>query len=396
MQFAMPQISVRDIYKEIDQDENLAIKETKGELSTVICEGLGNLLVEFEEFAQRAGNGQVGFHCAWNNGNLMIKSGQLAKYYPQLNHFVSLYEQDKTYSPHVEVAYKHVFALGLQSGGMYDDPAEVNSYYNKSGATLFNELIQRVYHECQTPEFKRKLSAREYNAVRNFRSVGEYIAALFEHCKSRLLAIRVDFGFAIHPQLHPHEVTLTEAQAYLDRFLNNRRGRALFKNLVGYVWKLEHGRQKGYHFHFCMLFDGSRVENHSYIAMKVGEYWQELTDGRGTYHSCHAHKRPYFRSGIGMIEHDDFEKRSNLLYALSYFFKKDQYVKMKLSEKARVYGRGEMPKPRNSTVGRPRRKVENEGALQNMGDIFENAMTHGTLPAVNRISSNQDECDSSD
>jgi hypothetical protein len=376
MEFKMPEHEIRDIYKEIDHDENLVMAEVDGKLTTIICEGFGNRLVEFEEFAQRAANGQTGFHVVRNAFGLMsITNGQLAQYFPSLNHFISLYEPCKSYSPHVEAAYAQIAAMGLGDCELSKEPADLAFTLQRTGADLFNELIERINRACQTPEFKRKLNTREYNAVRNFRSVAAYIAALFEHCKSRLLAIRVDFGFAIHPQLHPHEITLAEAQAYLDRFLNNRRGRALFNHLVGYVWKLEYGRLKGYHFHLCFLFDGAQVENHSYIAMKIGEYWRELTDGRGTYHSCHTNKRPYSRSGIGMIEHDDFEKRSNLLYALSYFFKKEQYVKVKLTEKARVCGRGEMPKVRSSTVGRPRRSVPNESAFRNMADMLVSGLT---------------------
>lgn len=383
MHVTMLEPSIRDIYKAIDQDENLVITEVDGQLSTIICEGFGNLLVDFEEFAQHAAAGQSGFHITQNAfGGTSITSGQLAAHFRNLENYISLYEKGKTYSPHVETAYSQIDDMGLGAGEFSKNPAELYQPLQMTGADVFNELIERINRECQSAEFKRKISTRQYNTVRNFRSVCEYVAALFEHSKSRLLVVRVDFGFAINPQLHPHEVTLAEAQEYLDRFLSNRRGRALFKHLVGYVWKLEHGRLKGYHFHLCFLFDGAQVENHSYIAMKIGEYWRELTDGRGTYHSCHANKQPYARPAIGMIEHDDFEKRSNLLYTLGYFFKKDQYVKMKLSEKARVYGRGEMPKVRSTTVGRPRRDVEDKEAFRSMADVFAKGLLRKISPST--------------
>lgn len=56
------------------------------------------------------------------------------------------------------------------------------------------------------------------------------------------------------------------------------RSNKLFDNRVGYVWKLEYGIDKGFHYHM-MIQDIN-------IAKMIGEYWAAvITHYRGLYYS---------------------------------------------------------------------------------------------------------------
>lgn len=234
------------------------------------------------------------------------------------------------------------------------EPSDFSSRHKKTGAEMFNDLIGAIAEKAGTSEFKKKVYSREYNAVRNFNSASKYVSDLFLRY-SRLLVVRVDFGFKTEDPMQPHSVTITEAQTFLARFLNSRRGNSIFSDLKGYIWKLETGKEKGYHFHFVLFFGGDKVRKDEYYGKMIGEYWCKVTNGVGIYHNCNANKQKYRRCGIGMIDHSDTEMRENLLYAIKYLFKKEQYLREKFNSKTRVFGRGETPSQRISRAGRPRK-----------------------------------------
>ena len=111
----------------------------------------------------------------------------------------------------------------------------------------------------------------------------------------------------------------------------------------------------GHHLHVCFLFDGSQVCKDEYLAHEIGKYWIELTGGRGYYHYCKAGQ--YKRSAVGMVNHDDHEKRGFLLEALCYLAKKDQFVRIRPTPKTKTFFTGQMPRAKSGRTGRPRGSV---------------------------------------
>lgn len=88
---------------------------------------------------------------------------------------------------------------------------------------------------------------------------------------------------------------------------------------------------------------------------KIGEYWNELTDGKGSYFNCNREKYKY--KGVGMLNHSDTEKREILdKYVISYLCKDDKQQDIspvKSNSKDRAFVRGTMPKSKGN-IGRPR------------------------------------------
>jgi hypothetical protein len=157
--------------------------------------------------------------------------------------------------------------------------------------------------------------------------------------------------------------TLEDAQRDLNHIFNNMRGNKLFAALVGYIWKLEYGEEKGIHIHFIFFFDGSKVHKDAYLAKLIGEYWRKriVKYDRGIYHNCNMNKNFYKRCGIGMVSHDDLVKRAHLLDAVKYLTKKDQYLRYKPGKKCRAFGKGNMPPERDEGgPGRPRQSDKEE------------------------------------
>lgn len=342
-----------DLYKAIDQNSNTITIEKDGIVKHFDGIEFGNIIYCAEELVRAIIKGRKAFIISSNH--YVTKRLSLVKYFDMVNSLLALYSPEKIYDPHVELFFQtFVIKYNLQHGDFDRNPNLYNPMFKMSHGELFNQLVEEISIVAARREFKRKLYARTEAVRRGLESAKKYIEGLFART-SRLLVLRIDFGFRNADLVVPHAVGLREAQAHLSRFLNNKRGKTLFASLKGYIWRLEHGREKGHHFHLFFFFDGSKVHKDEYLASEIGKDWIRVTDGKGIYHNCNAHKQKYKRLGIGMISHEDTEKRRILLEVVEYMYKEDQKLREKYAEKTHGWGRGAMPNTRLSGLGRPRR-----------------------------------------
>lgn len=186
-------------------------------------------------------------------------------------------------------------------------------------------------------------------------STKEYIDALQDKY-SKLCVVRVDLSYK---KPHSYVITLDDANDEFNRMLNNRRGKpSVFKDQVGYMCLKEYTEDKGVHFHTVFLYDGNKVQKDAHMGDKIGEYWKELTDGKGSHFNCNRKK--YKHKGVGMLHHTDTKKREILdEYVTSYLCKTDEdqdLAPVKNNSKDRAFVRGIMPKSK-SKAGRPRKET---------------------------------------
>ncbi|WP_255587569.1 YagK/YfjJ domain-containing protein [Deefgea piscis] len=205
-------------------------------------------------------------------------------------------------------------------------------------------------------DFKTRCDQWFTQSSNSFRSTKTYIEYLFERY-ARLLVIRLDFGFRVGSELRSD---LLQCRECFQRMLNNREHNSLFKNQVGYIWRLEYGEKKGWHYHCIFFFDGSKSRQDITLGDEIGSYWMNaITKGQGTYWNCNRHKERYelFKTlGVGMVYYKDELKREKLLQAAAYLCKIDQFLRQALPEGVegvRTFGRGEISS-RAANQGRPR------------------------------------------
>lgn len=253
----------------------------------------------------------------------------------------------------------------------FKDPNYFYSKINKYEGELFNDLINLIRAKSQTKEFKDRLRNRVAKSDQQFNEYKKYIEALFKK-HSRLIVIRLDLSYLVSMDENTFEtkqlVKLADAKCDLEHLLKNRRHNALFEHMVGHIWKLEYGKNKGYHYHLILFFLGSKVQNDAYIAHQIGNYWKvDITDKRGIFHNCNNNKDKYIHLGIGRINAnspEDAHLRFNLInYVLKYFTKQEQYLRIKLDPKDRTIGRGLMPDA-HSGRGRPRKQYPSEDKIE--------------------------------
>lgn len=225
-------------------------------------------------------------------------------------------------------------------------------------AEMINLMISNLRKLIREPEFRKIIKNRTENAKNQFSSVTELIKCLYENY-SRLVVCRIDF--ALKPEFVETQ-TLEEMQKYLRTLLNNRRFNGLFKDMVGYIWKLEHGIKKGLHYHCVFIFDGSNVQADGFYAQMIGTYWRDqITKGKGTFYNCNFNKNRYRNVGIGVIDHHDDKKVGYLHDALLYLCKTSQFIMLDVPNHIRCFGRslcsGSRKNQRNIKRGRPRTKA---------------------------------------
>lgn len=195
------------------------------------------------------------------------------------------------------------------------------------------------------------LSKKKEN--KRLESTKKYIDALQDN-HSKLCFVRDDLGFQ---KPFSDEITLDDANKYFKKMQNNKRGKpSLFGNLVGSVCLKEHTDDKGVHAHMLLIFDGNKVQKDAHMGDMIGEYWEKITDGKGIYHNCNRNK--YKNKGVGMLDHNDTEKRKLLdEHVLPYLCKDDKNQDLdsvKSNKKDRAFTRGTMPKSKGN-IGRPRK-----------------------------------------
>ena len=169
---------------------------------------------------------------------------------------------------------------------------------------------------------------------------------------SRLLFVRVDLGYlkdTMHlvdiEDLHRHLKNLRE-------LIGNKK--TCFEGLVDHAIAIEQGHEHGYHCHVLLIYNGAKRWKDTYLGQAVGEKWESITDGLGSYYNCNhpANKRAYERSGtlgIGMISRHDEQAVENAIRTALYLTdpgktdrytdRLDQHLKVKLP-KMKTFTRG--------------------------------------------------------
>lgn len=191
-----------------------------------------------------------------------------------------------------------------------------------------------------SPEFRRAISQYKHDTgyTDNLRHYSHYIRNLF-NAYSRLLVIRIDLGYQ-----QQQRIDYAAFRADMDYLLRLIPIHPIFKDLAGYIWKLEHGNDKGYHVHLLLLYDGAQRKSDYYIAMQVGEFWQkDITLGRGLYFNCNTkeQKEQYHYCYLGVVHRDEQPKIDCMIeQGVKYLVKTDEYLRLTKPDNRRTLGRG--------------------------------------------------------
>lgn len=220
-----------------------------------------------------------------------------------------------------------------------------------TAAQLKNALIREIFIQIDSPIFKKAQYARSDRSKRQYNRSNRLVQRL-RATFSKLLVLRIDFCWKASIQ---DDLTFQEMKAYFSKMLKKFHEDKNLPNIVGFIWKLEFGQKKGYHYHCIFFMDGNKFKSDNYYAEMIGEYWSKITLDKGYYFNCHRDKIKYRHLAIGIARHNDQTFFDNLDQVLLYVCKQDQFIidKRLLNRGLRVFGTSQLP-TKASPVGRPR------------------------------------------
>ncbi|MGV8283108.1 YagK/YfjJ domain-containing protein [Pseudomonas aeruginosa] len=150
------------------------------------------------------------------------------------------------------------------------------------------ELANRIKEKTKKGGFRTALNNHIRSSNKNTRESIKYIRGLFSN-HARILVLRIDLGYqrSIRAK-HKNSKLLEIAKTQRSEIFKNLKSH--FKSsLLGYIWKLGYGLEKGYHYHVMLFLDGSQKRQDVTIAKIIGEHWNnEITKGEGNYFNCNA------------------------------------------------------------------------------------------------------------
>lgn len=206
----------------------------------------------------------------------------------------------------------------------------------------FNRAVAQIRRLGKGPAVQRRLNNLRRCERANARSASGLLEALrTKH--SKVMAIRLDLEYyslyGPREGMHPQAITFKDAQVDRDAFLKYLRTGPFSQYLIGYIWKMEFGCEKGFHFHFAIFFDGQKVRQDIVIADALGAQWKEVTTrGKGFFFNCNKRKEAYVRCGVGTLSRSDDQMWDYLARAVRYLTKIDNFIRFQAPGKARTFG----------------------------------------------------------
>ncbi|AYA69808.1 inovirus Gp2 family protein [Acinetobacter sp. WCHA55] len=224
---------------------------------------------------------------------------------------------------------------------------QIDSYdfvleFNDEQLAFYEKMLKMLKGEIERDLHQFRLQEKD-----NTDSLKEYVEQIFNH-HTKVLIVRVDLGY-----LNDSKEQITVEQFYRHfEVMRNRLSNqdTFFSNLHGYSWAIEQGRERGYHVHLLLMYDGTKVQNGSYYAQRVGEKWQQITQGYGSYFNLHS--KDYINKlrmagcdiGIGMVSRnneDDWERVVTVVEYLTDPAKDEQRLRVKCFRNMQTFGKGQ-------------------------------------------------------
>jgi len=221
----------------------------------------------------------------------------------------------------------------------FSDQCEVSGNYSpEKFIEEFNKFVAEIRSESELLKFKRQGNARESGAKKNFIAAGKYVNSLFDR-HDQLHIRRFDFNILMSKN---ERVFPKNPQYFLKKYMGNWRTNRLFENIVGYIWKLEFIHEELCYFHMIFFISDFKQFKGVEWSRRIGQYWESITEGIGSYFDCGRSLDEGKRSCIGLISKNNLKQRQELLDLISYLTKKKSVFEYKDIGNARTFGHGVM------------------------------------------------------
>jgi hypothetical protein len=221
-----------------------------------------------------------------------------------------------------------------------------------SPGSVPNEILEQIVSKVNFTlvEIRKELASQDAKKAagefirpvnKNHKSLSDYVDALVEE-HGAIQAVRLDLGYTeriTYSSRTARKVSFDETGNHRKRLLVHMR-RWFPENMLGYSWKLEHGLQSSYRYHWLFFFPAKTLRSDVEIGKLIGEQWANgVTDGKGAYFNWNdsagsGARRP----GTGKVA-----SSTPLKNPIQYMTKLDRYIKLTVPAGGRTFDKGNMP-----------------------------------------------------
>ena len=269
------------------------------------------------------------------------------------------YDLDLNYSAYNQAMIELMLDLEQKIESEAIDGSVLTELSFKDVQSLFDKYEKR--HQREVQRFKE-------DELKNRCKAMEYTELLFEHY-SRLAVIRVDLSYR---QDQRRFIDIADFRKDIRKLLDRLQDKDChFRDLEGYVYALEQGAQKGYHAHFLLFYDGSRIKFHRHIADCIIGTWKKITGEAGQGYNCNTkqNRKSYLerdKDALGTVNRGDHAKRLNVLQIVRYFTepsKTEQYLRVRVKN-MQTFGHGKFNRPSRRGIAETINRVKYDLRLE--------------------------------
>lgn len=196
---------------------------------------------------------------------------------------------------------------------------------NKTAFRYLNDgaaAIRDMYYKKPISRIRSDLSYRSLELVKKITSFTSNILH-----NRKVMILRLDLHYRSNLDISIDRVC--DDIEYFLYTLRRAKNKDLMNGVLGYLWQIEQGNQRGFHIHTAFFFNPKYVRSDYYKAESLGSIWSEITQQYGYHYNCNASRGSYNRLGIGIINGNNEQERSNAISAMIYLAKETQALRVK-------------------------------------------------------------------
>lgn len=222
-------------------------------------------------------------------------------------------------------------------------------YLAQESIDEFEQLLATEFENFKTgvnlPAIATTTKRLQTRINRNRLQQQKYLDSLLDRYKS-LYVVYLDLGYNLfHPGFSRYK-GYDSIQDHFASFMKERRHNPLWKDdLVGFIWKLSDGVERGYHYHLILFYRGESADRHRQDKQQLLNKWiNEITGGTGAYFEqvLPEGQQYNFLAPEGLVSRDQPDGYDRIVGFIHYLNKLDCLIQMVLPKGANVYGRGQI------------------------------------------------------
>lgn len=235
------------------------------------------------------------------------------QHYRQLANIAGLFLPSAEFSEQVKTFLEVCRGLNLIGAVVPFDPHQLGPVQGnfRQGAEIFNRLVEELRKILRETFFNQRLLNRKNLALANYKSIAAYEDGLYTSARSSFYVTPINLGYRPDQRAVP----LSTFREHLRKMLSSGKV-SFFRNMRGYIKKLEYSLVKGNNAHLILFFSPD-VDPRQFIS-EVFQHWNKITGGIGTGYHCDGSPNVYKKLPLQVVAHGDEIARNQIRRSIAY------------------------------------------------------------------------------